>query len=108
MAFSTMTLVFVALWLVPALATGQRPVNYSGPLLMVGIFAVIAALGYSTRVTVTDQELIFRTWYVIRHSIPFDEIGHSKVQYLAETDWPVALTIYGHGNTPSGYVRCPN
>jgi hypothetical protein len=96
--FSTMALVFVALWLVPALAAGQRPVDYSVPLLMVGLFAAIAALVYSTRVTVTDHGLIIRTWYVVRHSIPFGEVGHSKVQYLAEADWPVALTIYGHGS----------
>jgi hypothetical protein len=65
---------------------------------MVGLFAAIAALVYSTRVTVTDHGLIIRTWYVVRHSIPFGEVGHSKVQYLAEADWPVALTIYGHGS----------
>lgn len=92
-----MALILVALWLVPALAAGQRPVNYSGPLLMVGLLAAIAALVYSTRVTVTDHGLVIRTWYLIRRSIPFDEIGHSKVQYLGEADWPVALTIYGHG-----------
>jgi hypothetical protein len=97
-AFGGMAAIFVSLWVVPALAAGQRPINYSAPLLVVGLFALIAALTYSTRVTVTDRELIIRTWFVLKHSFPFDKIDHSKVQYLAEADWPVLLTIYGHGH----------
>ena len=47
-----MALVFASLWLVPPLMAGQRPVDYSGLLLMVGLLSCIAALVYSTRVTV--------------------------------------------------------
>ena len=94
-----MALLFVALWFGPAFVARQLPVDYSTPLVMVGLFSAIAALVYSTRVTVSDHELTIRTWYVLRHSIPFQSIDHSKVQYLAEADWPVALTIYGHGRS---------
>jgi hypothetical protein len=94
-----MALVFVALWLGPAVAAGQPPVDYSAPIIMVGLFAAMAALVYSTRVTVSDQELTIRTWYLLRNSIPFQRISHSKVQYLAEANWPVALTIYGPGRS---------
>jgi hypothetical protein len=94
-----MALVLAALFLLPPIAAGQRPDpdNYKAALLMVGVFSTIAALAYSTRVTVTEHELNIRTWYVLKQIIPFDKIDHSKVQYLAEADWPVALTIYGNG-----------
>jgi hypothetical protein len=92
-----MALIMVALLLGPPFLAGQQPVSYAPPILMVGLFSAVAALAYSTRVTVTDHELIIRTWFVLRHSVSFDEIDHSTVQYLAEADWPVALTIYGHG-----------
>jgi hypothetical protein len=92
-----MALIMVALFLGPPFLARQRPVSYAPPLLIVGLLSAVAALVYSTRVTVTDRGLTIRTWFVLRHSVSFDEIDHSKVQYLAEADWPVALTIYGRG-----------
>jgi hypothetical protein len=93
-----MAVIMVALLLGPPLMAGQRPDDYSAALLMVGLFGANAALSYSTQVTLTDQEITIRTWFVVKRSIPFDEIDHSKVQHLAEADWPVSLTIYGHGS----------
>jgi hypothetical protein len=94
-----MASVLVALILLPPIAAGLRPEpdHYKAALIFVGMFSLIAASLYSTRVTVTDREITIWTWFILRHSVPFDEIDHSHVQYLAEADWPVALTIYSRG-----------
>lgn len=96
-AFGTMALIMVAIFLGPPFLAGQRPVSYAPPLLIVGLLSAVAALVYSTRVRVTDRGLTIRTWFVVKQCVAFDEIDHTKVQYLAEPDWPVALTIYGQG-----------
>jgi hypothetical protein len=95
--FGILALIFMGLWVVLAFTAGQRAVHLEVPLLMAGLFGALAALVYSSRVTVTDRDLTIRKWFVIEQSIPFEEIDRSTVQYLAEADWPVSLTIYGHG-----------
>jgi len=99
-AIGTMTLILVALFLLPALAAGQRPEPdfLKGVLLLVGLLMVGAALPYTTWVTVTDRGLQIQSWLIFRQFVPFDVIDHSDVQYLAEADWPVFVTIYGHGH----------
>jgi hypothetical protein len=56
----------------------------------------------SVRVSVHDAGITIRRWYVSIQNIPFSSIERSDVQYLAERNWPVRVTIRLQDGTSVG------
>jgi hypothetical protein len=86
----------LALWaLSNYIRRGFDPHLLTTVMLFPCLYVAILGLICSTRVRVSDEGITVNTWYFLRHFVPFAEIDHSKVQVLAERDWPVYITIYG-------------
>jgi DNA-binding LytR/AlgR family response regulator len=60
-----------------------------------GLYVVTMALIGSVRISVSDEDITIVRWYIFKKHVRFDDIDHSDVQYLAERDWPVMVTIHG-------------
>jgi hypothetical protein len=74
---------------------GRRTDLLEAALLPMGMYVVLAIVISSVSVTVSDTGITVRRWLVSRQFIPFTDIDHSEVQYLAERDWPVWIKIHG-------------
>jgi hypothetical protein len=73
---------------------GRHAASLQSALLFLGLYIVVLALISSVNVSVSDAGLTITRWYVAKRFIPFSEVDHSDVQFLAERDWPVQIKIH--------------
>jgi hypothetical protein len=73
---------------------GRRPDLLQAALLPLGFYVVMLAFISSVSISVSDAGITITRWYVSKQFIPFSEIDHSDVQFLAERDWPVWIKIH--------------
>jgi Ca2+/Na+ antiporter len=73
----------------------RRPDFLEAVLTLPVLYVLILFVICSIRVTVSEQGITIRKWYVLNKFIPFDDIHRSNIQLLAERNWPLMVTIYG-------------
>src|SRR5271157_2337456 len=67
-------------------------ITFLGVILVLCFFWVAVIRGM--QLSISDKEIIFSQYFVFSQSVLFSEIDHSYVQYLAEADHPISLSIY--------------
>jgi hypothetical protein len=67
--------------------------------MLVPMYGVLVVSLSSVRVSVQNDGILIRRWFVATQFVPFSTIDHSDVQYLAERDWPVSVAIHLENGT---------
>ncbi len=83
------------------LHTGRRAEGFQAAGIMVGSYVLIMALICAVRVRVSDDGILVRRFFVSTQTIQFDDISHSDVQFMAERNWPLAVTIHSRHRQPA-------
>jgi hypothetical protein len=66
-----------------------------GPVLLYGLFSV-AIMGSSLEIF--GDEIVQRRFFVFSQRIRFSNITRSEIQFLAERDHPISISVYKSGS----------
>lgn len=70
--------------------------------MLVPMYGLLMLSLSSVRVSVRDDGILIRRWFVSTQFIPFLSINRSDVQYLAERNWPIRVAIHLHDGSSIG------
>ena len=76
---------------------GMNPDSLTFAVVMLACYALIVAAIFSVRITVTEDGVRVTRWYCMSEFIKFSDVLHSRVQILAERDWPVSMSLRLNG-----------
>lgn len=84
------------------LTSNRRTGLLHGLYMLAPMYGLLALSLSSVRVSVRDDGILIRRWFVSTQFISFSSINRSDVQYLAERNWPVSVAIHLHDGSSVG------
>jgi len=83
----------VLIWLFVLVRKGFRSEDLLAGVLLFLLYSAVMTAICSIRVSVSQEGITVRSYFVLRRFIPFAAIDHSEVQILAERDHPVCIDV---------------